>query len=159
MKIWKFGDLIDTDQIIAGTYLQLNDPAELAKHLFEKLRPEMAGQVQAGDIIIAGRRLGIGSSREQAVLAIKGAGIKLVAAESFARIFFRNAVNLGLPLLEVPDVSQIRENEEIAINESGIVNLSTGREYKARPLAPFIRNIISAGGLMAYVSQNLRKGK
>ncbi|MDR1396929.1 MAG: 3-isopropylmalate dehydratase small subunit [Desulfarculales bacterium] len=158
MRIWKFGDLIDTDQIIAGTYLQLNDPAELAKHLFEKLRPEMAGQVQAGDIIIAGRRLGIGSSREQAVLAIKGAGVRLVAAESFARIFFRNAVNLGLPLLEVPDAGQIREDEEIAISETGIISLSSGREYKARPLAPFIRNITEAGGLMAYVRRNLVKG-
>lgn len=158
MRIWKFGDLVDTDQIIAGTYLQLSDPEQLARHLFEKVRPEMAAQVKKGDVIIAGKRLGVGSSREQAVLAIKAAGISLVAAESFARIFFRNAINLGLMLMEIPDAGQINEQEEIEISEDAITSLTTGRVYPARPMPAFIRNITAQGGLLNYVCKKAAQG-
>ncbi|MBU2617622.1 MAG: 3-isopropylmalate dehydratase small subunit, partial [Euryarchaeota archaeon] len=112
-NVWKFGDDVNTDAIIPGRYLTINDPKELAKHVFEGVLPEFAQQVQPGDIIVAGRNFGCGSSREHAPLALKGAGISCIIAKSFARIFFRNAINVGLPVLECDKIDQIERGDAL----------------------------------------------
>jgi len=152
-KAWKFGDDIDTDAIIPGRYLTLNNPKELAKHAFEGVRPEFAPKVKAGDIIVAGYNFGCGSSREHALLALKGAGIKCVIAKSFARIFFRNAINTGLPPLECPDTDRIEEGDEVEVEyRSGtIINKTKKERYQVNPLPDFVRGIVDAGGLIEYI--------
>ncbi len=154
-NVWKFGDDIDTDAIIPGKYLTINKPEELARHAFENVRPEFSRGVKEGDIIVAGFNFGCGSSREHAPLALKGAKIKCIIAKSFARIFFRNAINIGLPLLECEDADKIEESDHIEVNfESGVITNSTkNQKYKATPLPDFVRGIVEAGGLIGFAKK------
>src|SRR3990172_2816633 len=145
-NVWKFADDIDTDAIIPGKYLTINKPDELARHAFEGVRPEFAQGVKEGDMIVAGFNFGCGSSREHAPLALKGAKVKCIIAKSFARIFFRNAINIGLPLLECPDTDKIEEEDNIEVDfSSGLITNATKNEtYQATPLPDFVRNIVDA---------------
>lgn len=158
-RVWIFGDNIDTDAIIAARYLSSVEPRELALHLMEDIRPGFAKLVQSGDIIVAGNNFGCGSSREHAPLAIKGAGISCVIARSFARIFYRNAINIGLPILECPDdLSDLEPGSDrlkVNLEQGIIINLQNGREYRAAPFPPFMREIINCGGLVDYVKTRL----
>lgn len=157
---WKFGDNIDTDVIIPARYLNTSDPAELAKHCMEDADPAFAGKVQPGDIIIGGNNFGCGSSREHAPLAIKGAGVSCVIARTFARIFYRNAFNIGLPILECPAaVEAIRPGDRVAVDAAAgkVKNLTTGAEFEAKPIPPFMREIIAAGGLIEHVKRKFAK--
>ncbi len=154
-NVWKFGDDIDTDAIIPGKYLTINKPEELAKHAFEGVRPEFARGIKEGDIIVAGFNFGCGSSREHAPLALKGAKVKCIIAKSFARIFFRNAINIGLPLLECPDTDKIEEEDNIEVDfESGLITNNTKNQtYQATPLPDFVRGIVEAGGLIGFARE------
>ena len=154
-KVWKFGDDIDTDIIIPGRYLVVTDPDKLAKHCMEGLDPDFNEKVSDGDIIVAGKNFGCGSSREHAPLALQGAGIGAVIAESFARIFYRNATNVGIPLLEAQNVSKVlEESEEIEINmENGIIISESGKEFKFKKLPPFMLEILEKGGLIPYLKE------
>ncbi|NHM28439.1 3-isopropylmalate dehydratase small subunit [Desulfofundulus sp. TPOSR] len=157
-KAWKFGDDIDTDAIIPARYLNTSDPRELAAHCMEDADPSFAGRVQPGDIIVAGKNFGCGSSREHAPIAIKAAGVSCVIAASFARIFYRNAFNIGLPIFESPEAAaKIQEGDEVAVDvESGtITNLTRSEQYRATPVPPFMQEIIAAGGLINYVARRL----
>ena len=157
-RAWKFGDDVDTDAIIPGRYLVINDPQGLAEHVFEGVRPEFAGQVRAGDFVIAGTNFGCGSSREHAPLGLKGAGVKAVVASSFARIFFRNAINIGLPLFVSSDVERIRDGDSIEIDaDQGIIyNRSRDESYRTTPLPPFLQDIVEAGGLVEYTKRMVK---
>ena len=154
-NVWKFGDDIDTDAIIPGKYLTINTPDELAKHAFEGVRPEFARGVKEGDIIVAGFNFGCGSSREHAPLALKGAKVKCIIAKSFARIFFRNAINIGLPLLESQETDRIEEGDRIEVDfASGIItNTEKDQTYDATPLPDFVRGIVEAGGLIEFAKK------
>lgn len=154
-KVWKFGDDIDTDIIIPGRYLVITDPEKLAKHCMEGLDEKFHEKVSKGDFIVAGKNFGCGSSREHAPLALQGAGIGAIIAESFARIFYRNATNVGIPLLEAPGISEaIEEGEEIEINmENGIIISESGKEYVFKKLPPFMLEILEKGGLIAYLKE------
>lgn len=154
-KAWVFGDNVDTDQIIPAEYLVTMDRAELATHAFAKARPDFAGSVAAGDIIVAGRNFGCGSSREHAPRALQGAGVSCVVAKSFARIFFRNAINIGLPVVEADTV--VSEGDEVRVDlESGrLVNESTGEEYEFRSYPPFVMMLVDKGGLISYTKEML----
>ncbi len=153
-RAWKFNDDVDTDAIIPGKYLVLNSSEELAKHAFENVRPNFARQVAVGDIVVAGENFGCGSSREHAPLALKDV-ISVVIARSFARIFFRNAINIGLPVLEC-ETTDIRDGDVIQVDfEKAVIHNETTHEtYAATPFPPFIRDIIEAGGLVNYVKQH-----
>ncbi len=150
-KVWKFKDNINTDQIIPARYLNTSDPAELAKHCMEDADPDFPEKHSKGDIILGGRNFGSGSSREHAPVSISAAGISAVIADSFARIFFRNAINIGLPIIELEGISQkINEGYIVEIDFDGgiIKNLTTNEEFKTEPFPPFMEEIINAGGLM-----------
>lgn len=156
---WRFGNDIDTDVIIPARYLNTSDPKELAKHLMEDVDKDFSSKVRAGDIIIAGKNFGCGSSREHAPIAIKAAGIHAVIAKSFARIFYRNAFNIGLPIFESEEASgKIKEADEIEIDaNNGIIkNLSSHEEYKANPIPQFMQELISAGGLVEWTKKKLK---
>lgn len=153
-KVHKFGDDINTDDIITAKYLVYTDAKELGKHCLETVKPDFANKVKSGDIIVAGKNFGCGSSREHAPLSIKGCGINCVIAKSFARIFFRNAINIGLPILESNDaVDDIKEGDEIEIDlEKGqIKNLTKNKIYKSAPFPKFMQEIIGHGGLLNYL--------
>ncbi|HXG15193.1 MAG TPA: 3-isopropylmalate dehydratase small subunit [Calidithermus sp.] len=154
-RAWKFGDNIDTDQIIPARYLVTSDPAELGRHCLEDADPDFVRKVKPGDILVGGRNFGCGSSREHAPIAIKAAGVSAVIARSFARIFFRNSINLGLPLFETEAASRIEEGDALELNPvtGEIRNLTRGETYQAQPLPPFAREILAAGGLMKYVAR------
>lgn len=155
-KVWKFGDNINTDEIIPARYLDTTDPTKLALHCMEPIMPNFANKISQGDIIVAGANFGCGSSREHAPIAIKACGISCVIAKSFARIFFRNAINIGLPILECPDaVSEVSDGSllEIDLSTGKINDLVTGKVYQATPFPPFLQAIISAGGLMNYIKE------
>jgi len=156
-NVWKFGNDIDTDAVIPGRYLTINTPKELAEHAFEGVRPEFAGEVRPGDIIIGGTNFGCGSSREHAPLALKGAQVKCIIAKSFARIFFRNSINIGLPLLECAETDRIREGDELDVDiASGIITNKTKNEtYQAMGLPDFLRGIVDAGGLIEFTRQQV----
>lgn len=158
-RAWKFGDDIDTDAIIPGRYLVINDPGELAGHLFEGIRQEMAVQVRPGDLVVGGENFGCGSSREHAPLALKGAGVAAVVAKSFARIFFRNAINIGLPLFVCSETDRIRDGDSLEIDmDRGIIhNLSSDEYYKTTPLPDFLKEIVEAGGLVEYTRRTVAK--
>lgn len=149
-RVWKFGDDIDTDAIIPGRYLVINDPAELARHAFEGTRDEFARSVLPGDVVVGGRNFGMGSSREHAPLALKGAGVRYVVAESFARIFYRNAINVGLLPITTPSTAGIEDGAEIGVDLGGNVIRVGGREYPIDPVPDFLKRIADAGGLVAY---------
>jgi len=157
-KAHKFGNNIDTDAIIPARYLNTHDPAELAKHVMEDADAHFVEKMKVNDIIVAGENFGCGSSREHAPIAIKAAGISAVIAKSFARIFYRNAINIGLPILESPEaVNGINEGDEVDITlEKGeIRNVTTKKNYKAAAFPPFMQGIIDAGGLIEYVRKKL----
>ncbi len=155
----RFGNDIDTDVIIPARYLNTSDPHELAKHVMEGVDKDFPSKVRAGDIIVAGKNFGCGSSREHAPIAIKAAGIQAVIAKSFARIFYRNAFNIGLPIFESEEASEkIKEADEIEIDaNNGIVkNLTKNEEYKANPIPPFMQELIDAGGLVEWTKKKLK---
>jgi 3-isopropylmalate/(R)-2-methylmalate dehydratase small subunit len=158
-RVWKFKDDVDTDQIIPARYLVTTDPKELAKHVMEDADPTFPSKVKEGDILVAGKNFGCGSSREHAPLAIKGAGIAAVVAESFARIFFRNAINLGLLIIESPEAAREAEEGnilEIDINQGVIRNVTKNKEYKIKPLPENLQAILKAGGLMEYAKEKIK---
>ncbi|MDD4953673.1 MAG: 3-isopropylmalate dehydratase small subunit [Candidatus Omnitrophica bacterium] len=152
-KAHKLGDDINTDDIIAAKYLVSTDARELGRHCLESIKPDFSGQVQAGDIIVAGKNFGCGSSREHAPLAIKGCGISAVIAASFAAIFFRNAINIGLPFLELNSGDEINDGDLLEIDLSGgiIKNLSQGKTYKTQAFPGFLQDIVEKGGLMNWI--------
>lgn len=159
-KTWKFGDDVDTDAIIPARYLNTSDPGELAMHVMEDADIEFSRKVKAGDFIIAGKNFGCGSSREHAPIAIKSAGIKAVIAKSFARIFYRNAFNIGLAIFESTEASEkIREGDIINIDAgSGIIrNITKNEQYSVKPIPPFMQELISAGGLIEWTKRRLRE--
>jgi len=153
-KCWKFGDNIDTDLIIPARYLNTSDPAELAKHCMEDADPSFVKKMAAGDIIVGGKNFGCGSSREHAPISIKAAGISCVVAQSFARIFYRNAFNMGLLIIECEDAAK-ESNEgdslEININAGEIIKKSSGKTYKAQPIPPFMQQLLKDGGLISHI--------
>jgi 3-isopropylmalate/(R)-2-methylmalate dehydratase small subunit len=150
MRVWKFGDNIDTDAIIPGRFLTIYDPKELAKHAFEGIRDEFSKEAKVGDVIVAGRNFGCGSSREHAPLALKGAGVKMVVAESFARIFFRNAVNVGLLPLVCKGADTIPDGSVVMVDlENGVIVAGDSR-FTFTPVPSFLQTIITAGGLVEY---------
>jgi 3-isopropylmalate dehydratase small subunit len=154
---WKFGPDVDTDAIIPARYLNTSDPQELAKHCMEdSTNPEFMKKMKHGDIIVAEKNFGCGSSREHAPIAIKAAGVSCVVAKSFARIFYRNSFNMGLPIFESAEaVDGIKEGDEIEVDaDNGLIrDLTTNREFKATPVPPFMQELIAAGGLMAYTKK------
>lgn len=158
--VFKYGANVDTDVIIPARYLSVSEPAELAKHCMEDIDKNFAGRVKPGDIIVATTNFGCGSSREHAPLAIKAAGISAVIASSFARIFFRNAINIGLPLLEAPEaVDNINTGDEVIIDlKKGLItNLTSGETFSARPYPDFMTELIAAGGLIAYTREKIKR--
>ncbi len=151
-----FGDDIDTDAIIPARYLNTSDPEELKKHCMEDADPEFFSKISAGDIIVAGKNFGCGSSREHAPIAIKASGISCVIASSFARIFFRNSFNMGLPIFESDEASrEIRQGDIVEVDASSgeIRNISTGKTYKAKPIPVFMQDLIEDGGLIKHIEK------
>jgi len=160
-KVWNFGANIDTDVIIAARYLNSSDPEHLAKYIMEDADPEFPKKLQRGDIIVAGENFGCGSSREHAPIALKAAGVAAVVAPSFARIFYRNAFNMGLPIFELPESLEIKEGEEISINlEKGeITNNTANKTYKFIPIPDFMQELIATGGLINYAKKEMGVSK
>jgi len=157
-RVFKYGDSVDTDVIIPARYCTSYRAEELAPHALEDLDPTFAERVEAGDVIVAGHNFGCGSSRENAPLAIKGAGVSCVIARSFARIFFRNSINIGLPILIAPDaVDGIEDGDQVEVEPASgtIRNLTRGGRWQASPFPPEVREIIRAGGLVGYVKGRL----
>jgi 3-isopropylmalate/(R)-2-methylmalate dehydratase small subunit len=155
--IYKFGNDVNTDEIIPARYLNTSDPKELAAHVMEDADPQFPARVKPGDIIVAGKNFGCGSSREHAPLAIKASGVACVVAESYARIFYRNAFNIGLTIMECPAAAEAQTGHELSVDTSTgrITNLALNKTYESKPIPPFMQELIAAGGLMEYV----RKGK
>ncbi|MDO5690384.1 MAG: 3-isopropylmalate dehydratase small subunit [Tissierellia bacterium] len=153
-KVWKFGDDIDTDAIIPARYLNTSNHAELAQYVMEDAVAGFSKQVSEGDIFVAGKNFGCGSSREHAPIAIKAAGVSCVIADSFARIFFRNSFNIGLPIFESKEAAAaIAQGDQVEVNTSTgvITNVTTGKTYQAAPIPDFMQELISSGGLMNYI--------
>jgi 3-isopropylmalate/(R)-2-methylmalate dehydratase small subunit len=154
-KVFKYGDNVDTDVIIPARYLNAPDPAELAKHCMEDIDVDFAKKVQTGDIIVANKNFGCGSSREHAPISIKASGVSCVIAETFARIFYRNAINIGLPIIECPEAAQgIDAGDEVEIDfDSGkIYNKTKGTEFQGQAFPEFMQKIIKAEGLINYIN-------
>jgi 3-isopropylmalate/(R)-2-methylmalate dehydratase small subunit len=158
MKAWVFGDNLDTDVIAPGRYMKFGIE-EIAKHCLESVSPEFASKVKAGDALIAGRNLGVGSSREQAPEALKHLGVALLVAESFAGLFYRNAINLGLPAVACPEAKKIRPGDELDVDlERGrIENRTTGETLACEPIPPFLMAIIHDGGLLPHLEKKLAR--
>jgi 3-isopropylmalate/(R)-2-methylmalate dehydratase small subunit len=157
-SVWKFGSNVDTDLIFPGQYLNISDPAEIAKHCMEGMDKEFVGKIKSGDIIVAGDNFGCGSSREHAPIAIKESGIACVIAKSVARIFFRNSVDIGLPIIECGEAfDDIQEGDLIELDyKSGTIqNLTRQKAYPFHPFPDFIEEIISSGGLIPYTSKRI----
>ena len=158
-KCWTFGDHVDTDQIIPARYLNTTDPAELAAHCMEDADADFSKKVKPGDIIVAGENFGCGSSREHAPLCLKAAGVSCIIAKSFARIFFRNAINIGLPIMECPEASAaIKEGDRVEVDLAGgrIKHLGTGKTFTTAPFPKELREIIEAGGLMNFAKKKAK---
>jgi 3-isopropylmalate/(R)-2-methylmalate dehydratase small subunit len=156
--VWTYGDNVDTDAIIPARYLNMSQAEELAQHCMEDIDATFAEAVQPGDIVVAGENFGCGSSREHAPLALKGAGVAAVVAKSFARIFYRNAINIGLPILACPEaVAATAQGDTLTIDlaQGHIHNARTGATYTTSPFPPFIMDIIEAGGLIPYTREKL----
>lgn len=159
-KVIKYGNNVDTDVIIPARYLNTSDPAELASHCMEDLDRDFVKNVQKGDIMVAGKNFGCGSSREHAPIAIKASGISCIIAETFARIFYRNAINIGLPIIECPEAARdISGGDIISIDfDTGVIaNNTKGTAYKGVPFPEFMQQIISADGLIEYIKKNMVK--
>ena len=154
-RVFKYGDNVDTDVIIPARYLNSSDPAELATHCMEDIDKEFVKKVQKGDIMVATKNFGCGSSREHAPIAIKAAGVDCVIAETFARIFYRNAINIGLPIIECPEAAAgIEDGDQVEVDfDSGMIyNRTKGTEFKGQAFPPFMQKIITCGGLMNYIN-------
>ncbi|MFN2133346.1 MAG: 3-isopropylmalate dehydratase small subunit [Anaerolineae bacterium] len=159
-RAWKYGDNVDTDAIIPARYLNVSTPEALAEHCMEDIDAGFVEKVQAGDMIVGGANFGCGSSREHAPLALKGAGVSCVIASSFARIFFRNAIDIGLPILECPEAVEGTETGqvlEVDLEQGTVTNLDTGQTFQAEPYPPFLMGIIEAGGLIPYTRAKLEE--
>ncbi len=157
-RVHKYGNNVDTDVIIPARYLNTADPKELASHCMEDIDTEFVKKVKEGDIMVGERNFGCGSSREHAPISIKASGISCVIAASFARIFYRNALNIGLPILECEQASrEINAGDEVSVDfDTGVItDVTTGKTYQAEPFPPFIQNIIAKGGLLASFSESL----
>ena len=156
-KSFKFEDDVDTDAVIPGTYLIFNTPKELAQYTFCGIRPDFISQAQPGDVVVAGNNFGCGSSREHAPLALIGSQISCVIAKSFARIFYRNAINVGLPLVECAEADRIFEGDvlEIDLSQGIIKNITRSESYKTTPFPDFLMQIINDGGLVKHTQKNL----
>ncbi len=158
-RVWKFGDNVDTDVIMPARYLNTTNPQELASHCMEDIDKDFANKISKGDIIVAGRNFGCGSSREHAPVAIKACGISCVVAVSFARIFFRNAINIGLPILESKEAScDIKDGDiiEVDLNKGDIKNITNGKVFHSQPFPEFMQKLIKAGGLMEWVKERIK---
>ncbi len=157
-RVWRLGDNVNTDQIIPGRYNVTTDRAELAKRCLCEHRPDFAGGVAAGDVLVAGRNFGCGSSREHAAVALKASGLAAVVAISFARIFYRNAINIGLPVLIAPEAAALEDGDEIKIDAAaGVIrDLTHARVFQAEPLPEFVQRIVEAGGIIPLVRQQGR---
>lgn len=159
-KAIKYGDNVDTDAIIPARFLNISDPGELSKHAMEGIDASFASSVKKGDMLVAGLNFGCGSSREHAPLALKAAGISVVIASSFARIFFRNAINIGLPVLESPEAVKATERNDIVevnLAEGIIKNATKELSFQAKPLPPFLLELMKAGGLVEFTIRRLKK--
>jgi 3-isopropylmalate/(R)-2-methylmalate dehydratase small subunit len=157
--VWKYGDNVDTDAIIPARYLNMSTAEELAEHCMEDIDTSFASMVQSGDIIVGGENFGCGSSREHAPLAIKGAGVSCAVAKSFARIFYRNAINIGLPILECPEAAaETEKGDELTVDLTAgtITNGRTGKTHRTSPLPEFVMKIVAAGGLVPYTRERLQ---
>jgi len=156
-KVWKFGDNIDTDLIIAARYLNTSDPHKLAEHVMEDADPDFVKKLSPGDIIVAGENFGCGSSREHAPIALKAAGVSAIVAKSFARIFYRNAFNMGLPIFELDQSDKIDEGDLIKIDlQNGkIEDLDKKTTFSFSPIPPFMQELLGAGGLMNYAKEKM----
>ncbi len=155
-QVFKFGDNVDTDVIIPARYLNSSDPAELAQHCMEDIDKDFVKKVKEGDIIVADKNFGCGSSREHAPIAIKAAGVSCVIASTFARIFYRNAINIGLPIIECEEAaSAIKEGDEVEVDfDSGVItDITTGQTFKGQAFPPFMQGLIDAGGLVNYINR------
>lgn len=154
-RVFKYGDNVDTDVIIPARYLNSSDPAELASHCMEDIDEEFVNRVEKGDIIVADKNFGCGSSREHAPLAIKASGISCVIAETFARIFYRNSINIGLPIIECPEAAKgIEADDEVEVDfDTGVItNKTKGTSFKGQPFPEFMQRIIAAEGLINYIN-------
>ena len=156
-KVWKFGDNIDTDLIIAARYLNTSEPSELAKHIMEDADPEFINKMSEGDIIVAGENFGCGSSREHAPIALKAAGISAIIAPTFARIFYRNAFNMGLPIFELKEANEINEGDTVKIDmaKGEIINITQAKTYKFTPIPEFMQKLVDAGGLIEFAKAEI----
>ena len=158
--VFKYGDIVDTDVIIPARYLNSFDPQELASHAMVDIDPEFAGKVQPGDIIVARKNFGCGSSREHAPLCLKTAGVSCVIADTFARIFYRNAIYIGLPIIECPEAAEgidAGDQVEIDFDSGRIYNRTKGTEFQGQAFPPFMQELISAGGLVNYINSKKNK--
>ena len=156
-RVFRYGDNVDTDVIIPARYLNSSDKDDLRKHCMEDIDPEFVKNVQQGDIIVAGKNFGCGSSREHAPIALKASGVSCVIAATFARIFFRNSINIGLPILECPEAAvEIKAGDVLSVDFSTgeITDRTTGKTYKAEPFPPFMQRLIESGGLIGYIKEN-----
>jgi len=156
-KVWKFGDNIDTDLIIAARYLNTSEPTELAKYVMEDADPQFVTKMSEGDIIVAGENFGCGSSREHAPIALKAAGISAVIAPTFARIFYRNAFNMGLPIFELEESYEINEGDTVRVDmaKGEVINISQAKTYKFRPIPDFMQELVDVGGLIAFAKKEI----
>ena len=160
-KVWKYGDNVDTDAIIPARYLNMSAPEDLAAHAMEDLDDAFRTKVAPGDIVVAGKNFGCGSSREHAPIALKACGVSCVIAESFARIFYRNAINIGLPILECPEAAQAivaGQTLDVDLAAGTVAIRETGRTYRAMPYPPFMLELVAAGGLVEYTRRKLHAG-
>ena len=160
-KVWKFGDNIDTDLIIAARYLNTSDAKELASHVMEDADPEFVSKMSAGDIIVAGDNFGCGSSREHAPIALKEAGVSAIIAPTFARIFYRNAFNMGLPIFELAESAEINEGDTVRVDmDAGeVINVSQEKTYKFTPIPAFMQELVDTGGLIEFAKKEIRESK
>lgn len=156
-KIWKFGNDIDTDLIIPARYLNTSDPVELAKHCMEDADPTFAGNVKEGEIIVGGKNFGCGSSREHAPIAIKAAGVSCVVARSFARIFYRNSFNMGLPILECDEADRFATGDTLSVDfaTGEIRHGQSGETFSTKPIPPFMQELVQSGGLMPFIQKKM----
>lgn len=156
-RVWKFGDNIDTDLIIAARYLNTSEPSALAKHVMEDADPEFVSKMSEGDIIVAGENFGCGSSREHAPIALKAAGIAAIIAPTFARIFYRNAFNMGLPIFELAESAEIHEGDTVKVDmdKGEVINITQAKTYKFTPIPEFMQELVDAGGLIEFAKKEL----
>jgi len=161
-NVWTFGDNVDTDLIIPARYINVSEPSELARTCFIDIMPEFSSNVSPGDVLVAGRNFGCGSSREHAPLAIRESGIRVIIAKSFARIFYRNAFNIGLPLLESAEAADLLKSGDrvlVDLAAGRIERLETGKVFSARPIPDFMQTLIKDGGLVAHIRKRTKLGR